>query len=116
VAQATASKGKATMTAPTRNETAQNFLADLSHEVIQLAKVQTVRDLVLLQLEGMKQSGRIVSYKPPTIDRKYLEVIVTIPFATYQAKAPWWAMREELERSSTEHVVVQAYADADSQN
>jgi hypothetical protein len=57
--------------------------------VIQLAEVQTVRDLVLLQLEGMKQSGRIVSYKPPTIDRKYLEVIVVVPFATYQAKAPW---------------------------
>ncbi len=36
---------------------------------------------------------------------------MAIPFATYQAKAPWWAMREELERSSTEHVVVQAYAD-----
>jgi hypothetical protein len=97
------------MTAPTRNDTAKHFLADLTHEVMQLAEIQTVQDQVLARLGAMKQEGRILDYLPPLIDRKYLEVIFFIPHKVYQDREAAWKLSSELRALGTATVSVQPF-------
>ena len=97
------------MTAPTRNDAAKHFLADLTHEVMQLAEIQTVQDQVLTRLETMKQEGKILDYLPPMIDRKYLEVIFFIPHKVYQDREAAWKIAGEIRALGTAAVSVQPF-------